>query len=278
MRLHFFLPAIPFPGAEKGRRETADSRGQTSPVYHSDTAKQDCLLCGDGDGTLFPLYWGRDNIGIVSLNTFEVSLIEINRYDDWGRPIEKPSRSTSVQMSSHGEDCFSLHCYVDPDRGLGGGTISFQGDETLDVQKAAQFLCTDCLNATLENVAMDECLGVAVVYFKTRELCPLEERVTGFLREDFYFLCDLREPRDEVARMEMDSVFFIVRNAMSDGQKPRRKACSPEAKVRWPGLGVAPTSVLEYPKRIFQNIAGLCYKNIPITNFILPYRLASAPM
>lgn len=197
-----------FPAADT-KREAAAPESEAEPFYPSDTAKSDCLLCGDGDGTLFPLYWGQDNIGIVSLNTFEVSQIGINRYDDNGRLIKEPSGGISTHINSHGEDCFSLFCHVDSDRGIGGGTISFYGDEKLDLEKAAQFLCAGCLNATLKNVRLDECFGLGVVYFKTREIHPLEEYVTGFLREDFYFLCDLRERREEDASLQMDfDVFY----------------------------------------------------------------------
>lgn len=203
----FFSACHFFPTAEMGKRTIA-LKGETKLFYRSAITKKDCLLCGDGDGTPFSPYWGQDNIGIVSLNTFEVFQIEINRYDDEGRLIKKPARSTSIQMNSLEEDGFSLQCYVDSDRGLGKGTISFHRDEKLDLQKFAQFLCTDCLNTTMQNVSPNDCLGVAVVYFKTRELYPLEKYVTGFLREDFYFLCDLRERQNEDTGMEIDFHVF----------------------------------------------------------------------
>ena len=39
-------------------------------IYHSDTATEDCYLCGNGaakDGENL-LYWGQDNIALLSLN------------------------------------------------------------------------------------------------------------------------------------------------------------------------------------------------------------------
>ena len=45
----------------------------------SNTVSQDCYLCGDRDDTPLSKYWGQENVGIVSLSTFEVSPFEINR-------------------------------------------------------------------------------------------------------------------------------------------------------------------------------------------------------
>lgn len=48
--------------------------------YSSNTSAEDCYLCGGGIESLVPSYWGQDNIALISLNTFEVKPLEINRY------------------------------------------------------------------------------------------------------------------------------------------------------------------------------------------------------
>ena len=35
----------------------------------------------------------KKNLGIICINTFDISPIEINRYDDFGNLIEKPSET-----------------------------------------------------------------------------------------------------------------------------------------------------------------------------------------
>ena len=59
-----------------------DAHTADDSIYHSDTATEDCYLCGNGaakDGENL-LYWGQDNIALLSLNTFDLKPIEINRY------------------------------------------------------------------------------------------------------------------------------------------------------------------------------------------------------
>ncbi len=50
-------------------------------AYHSDTSAEDCLSCGGGIENMFPSYWGQNCVALISLNTFEIKTIEINRYD-----------------------------------------------------------------------------------------------------------------------------------------------------------------------------------------------------
>ena len=57
--------------------------------YHSDTLPEDCFFCGDGEKTFPFLYQGQKNLGIINLNTLELSPIIINQYDDFGKQIEE---------------------------------------------------------------------------------------------------------------------------------------------------------------------------------------------
>ena len=55
--------------------------------YVSSITQDTCFVCSNAS---LP-YWGRDNIGLVNLNTFEILHLEINRYDDSGKLIEEPA-------------------------------------------------------------------------------------------------------------------------------------------------------------------------------------------
>lgn len=48
--------------------------------YSSATSAEDCYLCGGSIENLVPSYWGQNNIALISLNTFEIEPLEINRY------------------------------------------------------------------------------------------------------------------------------------------------------------------------------------------------------
>ena len=73
---------------------TGDSSSTQETVYHSDTPSADCYLCGEGIENLIPSYWGQNNIALISLNTFDIKPIEINRYDGiTGQLIEEYASS-----------------------------------------------------------------------------------------------------------------------------------------------------------------------------------------
>lgn len=64
--------------------------------YSSATSTEDCYLCGGGIENLVPSYWGQNNIALISLNTFEIIPLEINRYDRLdGRLIEEYAGTVS---------------------------------------------------------------------------------------------------------------------------------------------------------------------------------------
>ena len=161
-------------------------------LYISDTAPETCYLCGTPEQSLLPLYEGQTNLGIISLNTFEFVPIEINRYDDYGNLIEKPAGFSSTSMRNTGENGFTAYVTPNHDRGYANATIYFENDKELNIDKAADFLCTECLNQTLEECWNDDPFGMGVINFETEEIRLLERNITAFTFDDFYVSCDLR--------------------------------------------------------------------------------------
>lgn len=150
----------------------AEAEQQTTYQYSTNTEPVDCCLCGDGKGTLLPYYRGQDNVGIISLNTFNLSIVEINRYDDSGKLIKEPAPSSSIHIRS--DDGCTLSVSENPDRGYADCDLFFKNDTVLNLEAAATFLCSDCLNNIL-----DECwgtpYGIGIINFKTMEIRLLEK-------------------------------------------------------------------------------------------------------
>ena len=66
---------------------------------------------------LIPLYWGQNNIALISLHTFEIKPLEINRYDRIdGRLIEEYAGTVSFVVGSN-DGGFSTSLMQDSDRG-----------------------------------------------------------------------------------------------------------------------------------------------------------------
>ncbi len=205
--LLFILPGC---GAEQ--RTVTDSNAIPEEViYQSDTSAEDCCLCGGGIENMLPSYWGQDNVALISLNTFEIKPIEINRYDKRdGHLIEEPSGVMSFGGGGSQNGGFSATMMLEYDRGYATGLLNFYDDERLDVDKAAAFLCADCLNQILPQ-EIDRYFGVGAIRLDTKEIRLFEKRVSGFSLGDFYLDCDLTELDDGSPSIDLLIFYCPVR-------------------------------------------------------------------
>lgn len=195
-------------GGDQDMQMEAISETEEEP-YISDTASEKCYLCGTPEQSLLPFYEGQTNLGIISLNTFEFVPIEINRYDDYGNLIEEPAGFSSTSMRNTGENGFTAYVTPNHDRGYANATIYFENDKELNIDKADDFLCTECLNQTLEECWDDDPFGMGVINFETEEIRLLERNITAFTFNDFYVSCDLRTSDDSDGDShQMDLLIF----------------------------------------------------------------------
>ena len=149
----------------------------------SSISKAHCFLCGDGAKDL--PYWGQDNVGIISLNTFEIMPIEINRYDEQGTLIEKNINRITTHGFQAQENGFCAYAFETADRGHASVSMTLNNDSTPDAEKMATFLCQDCLDTALSGLSSPG-FGVGILNFATGELCVPEEQIAGFYLSDYY--------------------------------------------------------------------------------------------
>ena len=130
--------------------DSNDTAVSSKTVYSSDISAEDCYLCGGGIENLMPYYLGQNNIALISLNTFEIKPLEINRYDRVdGRLVEEYVGAVSFGGSGSKDGGFAASLLQNYDRGYATGHVDFYDDEVLDASKAAGFLCEECLNKIL---------------------------------------------------------------------------------------------------------------------------------
>ena len=194
-------------------RQSTDSSGTAVPqktVYSSNTSAEDCYLCGDSAESPLSPYWGQNNIALLSLNTFEIKPLEINRYDKIdGRLIEEYEGTVSLALKNN-DSGFSASLMQNSDRGYATGTVEFNSDAVLDVSKAADFLCADCLNEILSS-RIDGCFGVGAVNLTTKEARIFEEHFGGFGLGDFYIDYDLQDQDGDTNRMDLLVFYCPIR-------------------------------------------------------------------
>ena len=156
---------------------------------------------------MMPSYWGQNNVALISLNTFEIKPIEINRYDRLsGRLIEEYAGVVSFGGGGSIDGGFSANLLLEYDRGYATGSVDFLNDETLDVDKAASFLCADCLNEILPQ-KVSRYFGVGAIHLGTKKIRVFEENFAGFGLGDFYFDCNLMERKNSDSN-QMDILIF----------------------------------------------------------------------
>jgi len=190
-------------GCGTGQSTTQDNKEE----YSSVTLTEDCYLCGDGIENLIPSSCGQNNVALISLNTFDIKPIEINRYDrSDGRMIEEYAGAAYFSGGGSIDGGFSAKLMLDHDRGYATGSVDFFNDETLDADKAASFLCADCLNEILPK-EISQCFGVGVINLDTREIRLFEENLCSFGLGDFYIDCDLKEQINGDS-VQMDLLIF----------------------------------------------------------------------
>lgn len=152
-----------------------------------------CRLCGDREGSLISLYDSKDNLGIISLNTFKLVYIEINHYDVCGNLITVSDSSIGTYIQSTGENGFFCVVTVNANRGYAFGNIKLNQDKIMNLEKVSGNLCMECLNQVMETT-WKESYGLGIINFKTGEIRVFDQNIRGFMLGDFYVLC---EPRTE---------------------------------------------------------------------------------
>ncbi len=195
-----------------GTKRSTDTAVSEKQAYFSDTSPEDCYLSGGGIESLIPSYWGQNNIALISLNTFEIRPIEINRYDRLtGQLIEEYAGVVSFGGGGSTDGGFSANLMLEYDRGYADGSVDFHNDETLDTDKVASFLCADCLNKIVPR-EISQCFGVGVIHLDTKEIRLFEKTLGGFGLGDFHIDCDLKEQKNsDTSRMDLLIFYCPIR-------------------------------------------------------------------
>ncbi len=172
------IVAFPYRSVSEEIKEVEIRAIQENKHYLSQIQKEDCALCGTV-GTL-SFHGGEKNPAIVNLNTFEYLRLEINRYDMSGVPIEEPA--SYIQPSTFiFQDGTGAYLWVTPNNGYADGIIELAQNSTLSFDRAAEFLCPDCLRELLNQYADDEeHWNIALLDFETRTIRLFKKTLTGF--------------------------------------------------------------------------------------------------
>ena len=169
-----------------------------------------CYLCGTAKESLMGYFRQFDDLGVICVNQWYVLDMGI-----LGQDIpdgEKKGTRTSMTGTGEGGDFFSST--QTPSRGISTVEVSYGEDSILDVEKAKNVLCQDCLDKLL---AVMETYGpegeepkprdLCLVDFQTLELYSLQEQYTSYYIRDYYVRMDQTD-----GGMEVEAVYAPERD------------------------------------------------------------------
>lgn len=175
------------------------------PQVESVIDSEECCICGENERSLMPYYRKSGMIGLVCLNTMEISSLDTRHYSDDGTQIISGA-GLSITTSSHGEDECSFHVSGMPDGGILEGKVYYGEKCEPDFDVIKSFLCQACLDTVLKMYQDEMKWGsdnsrfpeVCLVDFKTNELYTLGKTHVGYWIRDYWVHIDHEDEYSDV--------------------------------------------------------------------------------
>lgn len=161
-------------------------RTQKEPV--TCVSAEDCFLCGGREE--YP--WGQNNIGLISLNSFELIPIGINWYDNKGELMGELTGTFQLRSHQAGETGFRASVMEESDHGYAIANVTLEEDRKADRERAGGFLCEECLERILPEGETAPA-GLGAVDLLTGEVRALDGKIKGLFLGDFYVHCDWKK-------------------------------------------------------------------------------------
>ena len=169
----------------------------------SNTESKNCIICKQ-----LNLYSNEDNLGIICLNDDESYHVGINRYDDYGNLIKKKDTSMQMLFAPANDLRKGVQITTDTNRGYAKVDISLEESKNIDMQKATDNCCADCLSKLQEEYYSQEPYDIVVLNYKTKEIRLLSPDLLSFLLGDFYVSFEQRTSGGETEISDVDLLIF----------------------------------------------------------------------
>ncbi len=192
------LIMVILPGCEKTKAE--DNQIQCV----SEVVKEECCICGMNNRSMMDYYRKSGMIGLVCLNTMNISNLDTRQYSNDGTEIVDDH--SGDMYNSHGENECSFSISGMPSRGILEATVYYGEDARPDFNIIKDLLCQDCIDKVIEmyndEIGWSDGNGrfpeVCLVDFATNELYTLGEHHTGYWIRDFWVHIDHKEEQSDV--------------------------------------------------------------------------------
>ena len=168
----------------------------------TNTASASCIICKE-----INLYRNEDNLGIIFLNEGMAHHVGINRYDNFGKLIEKKDTSSQMYIDPSNGNDIGVRITTDSNRGYGTADLRLAEHPEIDMTKASENCCSDCLSLIQKEYYSVEPYDIVVVNYKTGQLKLLSSTLISFMLGDYYVSCK-QQTSDKTDISEVDLLIF----------------------------------------------------------------------
>ena len=168
--------------------------------------KKDCGICGSNERSMMDYYKKSGMIGLVCLNTMDISNLDARLYSDDGAEVLEPEKDGNSIYNTYGKGELSVKIDGMESRGIFEASISYGENSEIDFDKIKEFLCQDCLDKVAE--MYKDCMEwtdgkgkfpqVCLVDFTTNELYSIASHELAYSIRDFWVHIDHHDDEDKV--------------------------------------------------------------------------------
>ena len=181
------------------------------PDYFSNIVQEDCLICKTRK-----LYSNENNLGILFLNEGTVNHVGINKYDEFGKMIEKEDTYNQISMAPAYGDNMGISITTNRDRGYAEVDIDLGDNAVFDIDMVREYCCEDCIEKMLDEYFHEQPYDILVLNYSTGDLQLISTSLRSFTMGDYYIACEPRTNKGEDEIAEVDLLIFFCPNRYDD--------------------------------------------------------------
>lgn len=180
--------------------------------HHSEIDQDDCIICKNRN-----LYKNENNMSIIFLNNGTGNRIDINRYDDRGRLIERKDTYSQMTMGpAYGEN-MGIHINMNRDRGYAYVEIQLGEDAMLDAEKTYENCCDQCIEQMKNDYYQEQPYDILVLNHLTGDIKLITKTLKSFTMGDYFISCEKRTKEGEKEISEIELLIFFCPVRYGDG-------------------------------------------------------------
>lgn len=168
--------------------------------------KEECYICGDNEHSMMDYYRKSGMMGLVCLNTMDITNLDARMYSDDGTQVLEPEHDGGSMHNTYDDGKVKVNINGMEYRGIFKADITYGKDSKVDFEKTKGFLCQDCLDKV--TAMYEDCMEwtdgegrfpqICLIDFSTNELYSLASHQLGYSIRDFWVHIDHGDDADSV--------------------------------------------------------------------------------